>query len=134
MDRGNKLEAIRLLRSKTGIGLAAAKDAVETGQLPDGETPPQSPPRDPLPAEVVAALRMGSKMEAVKLLREAGGLGLKEAKDIVDAAERNIRPTPGGEVTSLAPGQVPRSRFTPLLAAAIVVLIGIVAGYMLGRH
>lgn len=132
MDRGNKLDAIRLLRTKTGIGLAEAKDAVETGRMPDGETPSQSHAYDQLPAEVVAELNRGNKIEAIKLLREARSLGLKEAKDIVDAAEYGIRPTPLGEATSLAPGQVPHSGFRPLLVVAVVVFIGVVAWYLLG--
>ncbi|MDO9617389.1 MAG: ribosomal protein L7/L12 [Pseudomonas sp.] len=37
-----------------------------------------------LPAEVVAALERGQKIEAIKLLRELRGIGLKEAKDAVD--------------------------------------------------
>tara|TARA_R110000868_G_scaffold49843_1_gene160142 strand:- start:441 stop:701 length:261 start_codon:yes stop_codon:yes gene_type:complete len=37
-----------------------------------------------LPPQVVAALQRGQKIEAVKLLRELRGIGLKEAKDAVD--------------------------------------------------
>lgn len=37
-----------------------------------------------LPAEVVAALERGQKIEAVKLLRELRGMGLKESKEAVD--------------------------------------------------
>ena len=37
-----------------------------------------------LPAQVLAALERGQKIEAIKLLRELRGLGLKEAKDIVE--------------------------------------------------
>lgn len=42
---------------------------------------------DPPPA-VAAALRAGQKIEAIKALREATGLGLKEAKDWIEAWER----------------------------------------------
>ena len=35
--------------------------------------------------EAVDALRKGSVIEAIKITRHATGLGLKEAKDIVDA-------------------------------------------------
>ena len=40
--------------------------------------------------EVVAAVDSGNKIEAIKLLREETGVGLKEAKDVIDAlaAER----------------------------------------------
>lgn len=37
-----------------------------------------------LPAEVIAALERGQKIEAIKLLRELKGIGLKEAKEAVD--------------------------------------------------
>ncbi|MEX5213937.1 MAG: hypothetical protein NW703_07200 [Nitrospiraceae bacterium] len=39
---------------------------------------------DQLPLPVVAALRRGEKIEAIKLLREDRQVGLKEAKDEVD--------------------------------------------------
>ncbi len=40
-----------------------------------------------LPSEVIEAIEHGNKIEAIKLLRESTGLGLKEAKDIIDAYE-----------------------------------------------
>ncbi|MGH7167721.1 MAG: ribosomal protein L7/L12 [Nitrospiraceae bacterium] len=44
--------------------------------------PPDQP--KPLPETVVAALRKGQKIEAIKILRQEWGIGLKEAKDSVD--------------------------------------------------
>ena len=41
-----------------------------------------------LSAEVISALHRGNKIEAIKLLREEQGIGLKEAKDAVDAYVR----------------------------------------------
>ena len=41
-----------------------------------------------LPAEVIDAIREGRKVEAIKLLREAKGLGLANAKVLVDRASR----------------------------------------------
>lgn len=38
-----------------------------------------------LPDEVIQAIKNGNKIEAIKLLREKTGLGLKESKDLVDA-------------------------------------------------
>jgi hypothetical protein len=38
--------------------------------------------------EVADALRAGRKIEAIKLYREATGVGLKEAKDYVEEVER----------------------------------------------
>jgi hypothetical protein len=38
-----------------------------------------------LPADVLEAVQANRKIDAIRLLREQRGLGLKEAKDIVDA-------------------------------------------------
>ena len=83
---GNKIEAIKLLRELTGLGLAQAKAAVEAGRLPDGASRSQ-PPRagSGLPARVQGLLRQGKKVEAIKDLRQANNLGLKEAHDEVEA-------------------------------------------------
>ncbi len=52
---------------------------------------------DPLPDDVLAALRDDRRIEAIKLLRNARGIGLKEAREIVEAAvPRQARqPRPG---------------------------------------
>jgi ribosomal protein L7/L12 len=42
-------------------------------------------------AEIQDLLRRGNKIEAIKLYREQTGLGLKEAKDAVEAIERGLR-------------------------------------------
>ena len=56
----------------------------------------------PLPLEVIAALQRNEKIEAVRLMREQTGLGLKEAKEAVEAYERARAPAIG----ELSPGQV----------------------------
>ncbi|MDP3858152.1 MAG: ribosomal protein L7/L12 [Stagnimonas sp.] len=43
-------------------------------------------------AEMSAALQRGDKIGAIKALREVTGLGLKEAKDLVEVIERSQRP------------------------------------------
>ena len=47
---------------------------------------------DELPADVVAAIKQGNKIKAIKLLREATGLGLANAKVLVDRASRTHGP------------------------------------------
>lgn len=37
-----------------------------------------------LPIQAIAALKAGSKIEAIKIVREQQGVGLKEAKEIVE--------------------------------------------------
>ena len=59
-----------------------------------------------MPASVVHAMQRGNKIEAIKLLREATGMDLKEAKDAVDAAYGGVRASGGapGEVTGSGGG------------------------------
>jgi len=45
-----------------------------------------------LPPEVIRAIEQGRKIEAIKLLREATGLGLANAKVLVDKAGRQHAP------------------------------------------
>jgi ribosomal protein L7/L12 len=50
------------------------------------------PGSDPvLSPQVQEALRRGNKIEAIKIYRELTGVGLAEAKDVIDKAERFIR-------------------------------------------
>ena len=67
-------------------------------------------PADPLPGQVLDALLRGNSIEAIKLLRACTGLGLKEAKDVIDQHLRR-RTAPGdGSRTALALGCVRSSR------------------------
>lgn len=88
---GQKIEAIKLLREATGMGLAEARDAVEAAEHgtplpPHSALARQSAPAPPggLPADVRAAASAGDRIGAIKLLRQRTGLGLKEAKDLLD--------------------------------------------------
>jgi hypothetical protein len=45
-----------------------------------------------LPPDVIRAIEQGRKIEAIKLLREATGLGLANAKVLVDKAGREHGP------------------------------------------
>ncbi len=42
-------------------------------------------PTRPFPAEAIAAISNGNKIEAIKIVREAWGVDLKDAKDAVEA-------------------------------------------------
>lgn len=50
--------------------------------MPDSEKPRELPPM------AVSALSQGNKIEAIKIVRQEWGLGLKEAKDAVEAYAR----------------------------------------------
>lgn len=120
---GNGFEAIKLLR-KSGIGLKDAKawlDAHGAELMAAAESAgakrnqqrqqrsateaaaiPRYDPMAPLPPEVIEALKNGQKIQAIGLMRQLTGAGLKEAKDAVD----NYQLTSGATVGGLSPGQV----------------------------
>ena len=45
-------------------------------------------PYKALPPEVINALQNGQKIQAIKLYRKASGVGLKDAKDFIEDAQR----------------------------------------------
>lgn len=50
------------------------------------------PNSDPIMSpKIQDALKSGNKIEAIKIYRELTGVGLAEAKDVIDKAERFIR-------------------------------------------
>jgi hypothetical protein len=86
-DRVDELERIAALHasgSLTDEEFAALKQ-----KLIGGYTPPSGLSAD-LTAQIHDLLRQSNKIGAIKLYREATGLGLKEAKDAVEAIERGI--------------------------------------------
>ena len=91
LAEGRKIEAIKHYRDVTGAGLAAAKETVEA--LERGEPLPTEEPADSaFENEIVLLLQGGKKIGAIKLYRERTGVGLKEAKDAVEAvaAQRGL--------------------------------------------
>ena len=90
LAQGGKMEAIRLMRDRTGLTLAAAKDAVETIGKDEAIVPPARSlaatirRAQEMSEEVQQLVAKGQKIEAIKVIREKSGLGLKEAKDLVD--------------------------------------------------
>jgi hypothetical protein len=54
-------------------------------------------PDGSLPPDVIDALRQGRMIEAIKLLRTGSGIGLKEAKDIIDAHIRRAAAPVGSQ-------------------------------------
>jgi ribosomal protein L7/L12 len=87
LGEGQKIQAIKLYRERTGVGLRQAKEAVEAIErgesLPSPETVEESFER-----ELIGLLDQGQKIQAIKLYRERTGVGLKEAKDAVDVIQR----------------------------------------------
>lgn len=129
MDRGQKIEAIKLLRDATGLGLKEAKEAVEHMMEAGGPMPVVQQPAIGTDAgdEIAAALAQGHTLEAIRLYRQRTGVGLKQAKDAIEALQAG-RPAvaPG-----LSPGEVGRSGGLGWVALAIAVAA--IAAYLFFR-
>lgn len=128
---GRQLEAIRLLCDRTGLGLAEAKAAVESGQLPDAA--PRQGFASALPADVAAALAAGDKLKAIRLLRRDKGLSLRQAKAVVDEAGRAAASPEARRAAGLSPGEVPRGRWSAGAVVLVVAVLGAVAWFLAGR-
>ena len=121
IQRRNLVEAIKLLREQTGLGLKEAKDLI------DAHTDARAPVRsefspDALPPSAAAALQQGDQVEAIRLLHTETGIELKEARAVVEANAARLRPN----VAVPSPGEVPRLQlpiYWLIAAAAIIVLV-----------
>lgn len=125
LQRGDKIEAIKLLRAKTGLGLKEAKDVVDGHESDKQMTKQLQGGPMAVPAGVMSAISRGNKLEAIKLLRKQTGLSLKEAKEAVEAL------VDGGQSAvplTLAPGEVGKSG-SPLKWLAVAVVLGAMAAY-----
>ena len=80
---------------------------------------------DELPAEVLQAIKEGRKIVAIKLLREATGLGLANAKVLVDRAASRHGPADGG------PSGFREESNTGRLVSVVLVLLLALAAYVL---
>ncbi|MGA7306540.1 MAG: hypothetical protein WBW88_16805 [Rhodothermales bacterium] len=88
--QGKKIEAIKLLRETTGVDLKRAKDEIDrlAAAIESEQTSISSDTADEsatVSSEVEELARQGRKIEAIKLLRAQKGIGLKEAKERVEA-------------------------------------------------
>jgi ribosomal protein L7/L12 len=99
--KGKKLDAVRLLRKSTGLGLADAVRIVDKLAASGRATKPERGTPDiggaasgngattanigpDNEAELRTLVAAGQQIQAIKMVRELTGMGLKEAKDFVD--------------------------------------------------
>lgn len=129
-NSGSKVLAIKLLREQSGLGLAEAKQLLESADAKDSPLAMNSAIPASAELRIHAAMASGNKLEAVKLLKEAAGLGLAEAKERIDEAMQgeplNLetalhQPTPPNAASS-APGEVKSSHGILWLALILVAL------------
>lgn len=145
LEQGNKIEAIKQLRRVTGLGLKEAKDWIESYER--GGEPPALPSMEPHPEgrdpnasftlskEALDALRRGSTIEAIKIIRERTGVGLAEAKNIVEMIQKELPDVEDEQPTvasvragqHLAPGEVARGgsagKWMALIAVAALLVL-----------
>jgi len=147
LQRGSLIEAIKIVRDKTGLDLKSAKEAVEryangegaTADWQEGDWGRGEPEGSGMqgngpaavPSAALTALARGNKVEAVRLTREATGLGLAEAKQLVEnhqnPAAGDFGHLPSGIPTNpmAEPGRVPQGGFKllPIVIAVLVVVL-----------
>ena len=81
-------ELIKMMEEKFGVSAAAAAVAVAA---PAGGGAAAAPAEEQTEFTVVLVAAGEKKVEAIKVVRAATGLGLKEAKDLVDGAPKAVK-------------------------------------------
>jgi large subunit ribosomal protein L7/L12 len=80
-------ELIKELETKWGVKAAPAAVAVAAGPAAEAAVaPPEQTEFD-----VILAATGANKIQVIKAIREITGLGLKEAKDLVEAAPKTVK-------------------------------------------
>ena len=82
-------ELIRELEGKWGVKAAPAAVAVAGPAAGGGEAKEAAPEQTEF--DVILAAAGGNKIQVIKAIREITGLGLKEAKDLVEAAPKTVK-------------------------------------------
>ena len=82
-------ELAKILKDEYGIEPAAA--AVVAGPSGGGASDEPAAPVEQTKFDVILKAPGGAKLAIVKLVKEITGLGLKEAKDLVDAAPKAVK-------------------------------------------
>jgi large subunit ribosomal protein L7/L12 len=81
-------ELIKMMEEKFGVSAAAAAVAVAA---PAGGGAAAAPVEEKTEFTVVLAETGANKVNVIKAVRELTGLGLKEAKDLVDGAPKPVK-------------------------------------------
>lgn len=97
--QGRQVEAIKKLRRAEGLDLRQAVEEIErietrlAGAAPDPDSGAAHAgrPSQRMLEEVKTLVLQGRKMEAIKLLHEGNRMGLRQAKNLVEAVTRESR-------------------------------------------
>lgn len=112
-------EAIRLYMEQTGASLQEARSAIRDFgiELKLNTSAPEPTLSTTVTDEVRQLIGQGNKLMAIKVVRTHTGLGLKEAKDAVEAMER-------GETPVLRPQPMVRAAAAPSIRGRLGCLLG----------
>ncbi|RZL61229.1 MAG: hypothetical protein EOP81_17735 [Variovorax sp.] len=139
LARGETVEAIRIVRERTGLDLKESKAlvdrylgglAIDDADIPDAR-------EAMVPRAALDALANGNKVEAIRLTREATGLGLAESKRLVEdeAAGVDDHTGYGAMLDPMAePGRVQGAGSGKWVLIAMVLIAAVVAWFWLGRQ
>ncbi len=83
-------ELVKELEEKFGVS-AAAPVAVAAGAMPAGGAEGQEPEEEKTEFDVILAEIGSSKIQVIKEVRAVTGLGLKDAKELVESAPKPIK-------------------------------------------
>ncbi len=133
---GQKIEAIKVYKRMTGLSLLESKQFIDVlekelrdanptfSQNPYSTAKLRQPSLGNMPEEdakkMTEFIFAGQKIAAIKIYKEATGLGLKESKDVIDALEKQLREE--------CPDEFAHAAKTGCSVVAVGVLLALVAG------
>ena len=84
-------DLVKRLEEALGVSAAAAAPVVLAGAAAGGGAPAAAPAEEKTEFSVVLTAVGANKINVIKAVREVTSLGLKEAKDLVEAAPKAIK-------------------------------------------
>src|SRR5215469_1684632 len=84
-------DLVKRLEEALGVSAAAAAPVVMAGAAAGGAAPAAAPAEEKTEFSVVLTVVGANKINVIKAVREVTSLGLKEAKDLVEAAPKAIK-------------------------------------------
>jgi ribosomal protein L7/L12 len=88
LSENRKVEAIKLVMDTTHTHLKEAKDYIDNYKAGNAFQPAGPKSKKDIDAELLKLLAGGNKLAAVKLYKDATGLGLADSKDYVDQLQQ----------------------------------------------
>ena len=82
-------EVVKVLEEVFGVSAASGGGMMMMAAAPGGDAPAAAEEKDSF--DVVLTAAGAAKINVIKVVREITGLGLKEAKDLVDAAPKAVK-------------------------------------------